>query len=143
MTLDEVDSSKRLLTLTSSVESWVKILCALLGIDFSSWNICWTDPATYMIFQFLDDVFGTPGLFAQTHPFLESCLIVLTSWHNPPSSLILCPTGKPDECNELWYNHRGGFEGLRQKRLDIMHNSTITSCRSSNRIENLHHWTRG
>jgi len=115
MTLDESDLSKRLLSLTSSIDSFIKMLSALLGIDFSSWNICWTYLSTYFVFQFMDDLFGTPGLFVQTHKFFEDSLIALASHHNPPSSLIKCPKGQPEECNELWYNHRGGFEGLRQK----------------------------
>ncbi|QQM16270.1 putative replicase [Jimsystermes virus] len=115
MTLDEADLSKRLYTLTSSLDDSLKILSALLGIDFSSWNICWTFLSTLQVFQFLDDLFGTPGLFLRSHPFFESCLVSLASHHNPPISLIDCPIGEPTECNELWYNHRGGFEGLRQK----------------------------
>jgi hypothetical protein len=41
-------------------------------------------------------------------------LISLTSNLNPPYSLNN-PTGVPQPCNELWYNHSGEFEGLRQK----------------------------
>uniref|UniRef100_A0AAT9JFS1 RNA-directed RNA polymerase L n=1 Tax=Macrotermes subhyalinus lispivirus 1 TaxID=3133482 RepID=A0AAT9JFS1_9MONO len=115
MTLDEADLSKRLLTLTTTVEGLIKILSSLLGIDFSSWNICWTFLSTMDVFQFLDDLFGTPGLYLRTHLFFEDCLIALASHHNPPSSLIGTPDGEPRECNELWYNHKGGFEGLRQK----------------------------
>uniref|UniRef100_A0AAT9JQ10 RNA-directed RNA polymerase L n=1 Tax=Macrotermes natalensis lispivirus 1 TaxID=3133481 RepID=A0AAT9JQ10_9MONO len=115
MTLDESDLSKRLLTLTTSVEGLIKILSSLLGIDFSSWNICWTFLSTLDVFQFLDDLFGTPGLYIRTHLFFEECLIALASHHNPPTSLVGCPEGEPRECNELWYHHKGGFEGLRQK----------------------------
>uniref|UniRef100_A0AAT9JA31 RNA-directed RNA polymerase L n=1 Tax=Macrotermes bellicosus lispivirus 1 TaxID=3133480 RepID=A0AAT9JA31_9MONO len=115
MTLDEADLSKRLLTLTGSIEGLIKILSSLLGIDFSSWNICWTFLSTMDVFQFLDDLFGTPGLYLRTHIFFEECLIALASHHNPPTSLISSPSGEPKECNELWYNHKGGFEGLRQK----------------------------
>ncbi|UUW06592.1 VP1 [Cat Tien Hospitalitermes Lispi-like virus] len=115
MTLDEADLSKRLYTLTSLPDELIKILSALLGIDFSSWNICWTFLSTFQVFQFLDDLFGTPGLYLQSHLFFEESLIALASHHNPPTSLISNPSGDPPECNELWYNHRGGFEGLRQK----------------------------
>lgn len=115
MTLDEADLSKRLFTLTTAFESGARILSALLGIDFSSWNLCWTFLSTFPIFQFLDDIFGTPGLYFQSHQIFEQSLIALASHHNPPSSLISHPKGNPEECNELWYNHRGGFEGLRQK----------------------------
>jgi hypothetical protein len=63
----------------------------------------------------LDDLFGTPGLFANTHWFFEQCLICLASYFNPPTTLIQNPTGIPKECSELWYGHCGGFEGSRQK----------------------------
>ncbi|QMP82349.1 RNA-dependent RNA polymerase [Isopteran arli-related virus OKIAV103] len=115
MTLDEADLSKRLYTLTGSVSDTLAVLSALLGIDFSSWNICWTFPSTADVFQFLDDLFGTPGLYLATHQFFEQSLIALASHHNPPQTLIGKPSGQPLECNELWYNHLGGFEGLRQK----------------------------
>lgn len=115
MTLDEADLSKRLLTLTTTPDGLIKILSSLLGIDFSSWNICWTYLSTLDVFQFLDDLFGTPGLYIRTHPFFEDCLVALASHHNPPTSLVNQPVGEPTSCNELWYNHRGGFEGLRQK----------------------------
>jgi hypothetical protein len=85
------------------------------GIDFSSWNLGHTKPLTEAFFRFLEDFFRTPGLFSNTHWFFEQCMIVLTSYLNPPPTLINFPTGEPKSCNELRYGDTGGFEGLRQK----------------------------
>lgn len=115
MILDESELLKRLLTLTNSQDATLKYLAATLGIDFKNWNICWTFLSTYLTFQFLDDLFQTPGLYMYTHKFFESCVISLASHHNPPTSLIDNPRGTPAECETLWYNHLGGLEGLRQK----------------------------
>jgi hypothetical protein len=42
-------------------------------------------------------------------------MIVMASYLKPSISIINLPTGEPPECNELWYGHTGGFEGLQQK----------------------------
>ncbi|QMP82176.1 RNA-dependent RNA polymerase, partial [Blattodean arli-related virus OKIAV101] len=115
MTLDESDLTKRLLILADIMRDPEKFLGLFNIVDFSSWNVCHTDPMTNIFFAMLDDLFGTPGLFYNTHWFFEQCLICLTSHMSPPTSLINCPEGDPPECNELWYKHCGGFEGLRQK----------------------------
>jgi hypothetical protein len=60
----------------------------------------------------IDQLFGTPGLYTYTHRFFEESL---ASYYNPPSTLIGQRDREPDECTTLWYNHMGGFEGLRQK----------------------------
>lgn len=115
MTLDESELLKRLLTLTNDFATFMKYIAPILGIDFTSWNVCWTYSATWQVFQFLDDLFGTPGLYLHTHKFFEECLVALASHCNPPASLIDNPRGPIGECETLWYNHLGGFEGLRQK----------------------------
>jgi hypothetical protein len=115
MTLDEADLSKRLLLIASDNQESLQSLSVMIGIDFSSWNICQTYLSTLYTFQFLDDLFGISGLYLRSHKFFESSMIALASNQNPPLSLIGRPDGTPEECNELWYNHSGGFEGLRQK----------------------------
>jgi hypothetical protein len=63
----------------------------------------------------LDQLFGTPGLYTYTHRFVSESLISLASYHNPPATLINNPSRDTDKCDTLWYDQRGGFEGLRQK----------------------------
>jgi hypothetical protein len=115
MSLDEADLSKRLLLIASDNQESLRSLSVMIGIDFSSWNIYQTYMSTLYTFQFIDDLFGTNGLYLRSHKFFESSLVALASNQNPPLSLIGRPKGEPDECNELWYHHCGGFEGLRQK----------------------------
>jgi hypothetical protein len=84
-------------------------------INFSSWNLGHTKPLTGPFIRFLDELFGTPGFFSNTHWFFEQCVIVLASYLNPPPTLFNFPRGNPAPCNELWYRHTAGFEGLRHK----------------------------
>lgn len=49
MTLDESDLSKRLLMI-SHAPSLIMYVMVLVGIDYSKWNIRWTDLSTYDIF---------------------------------------------------------------------------------------------
>lgn len=114
MTLDEADLSKRLLMI-SRLPEVLRYLMTLFGVDYSKWNISWCSHSTHPFFVMLDELFGTPGLYSYTHRFFSESLVALASYHNPPVSLFHQPTGEPAECETLWYNHRGGFEGLRQK----------------------------
>jgi hypothetical protein len=115
MTLDEAELAKRLLFLSDIIKDPTKFLGIFNIIDFSSWNLAHTRLLTEPFFEMLDDLFGTPGLFANTHWFFEQCVIVMASYLNPPSTLLTSQSGDPPACNELWYGHAGGFEGLRQK----------------------------
>jgi hypothetical protein len=69
MTLDEADLSKRLLLIASENQESLRSLSVMIGIDFSSWNICQTYLSTLYTFQFLDDLFGTSGLYLRSHQF--------------------------------------------------------------------------
>jgi hypothetical protein len=119
MTLDEADLSKRLLMISQAPE-WITTMMVLIGIDYTKWNLSWPELVTYPFFTMLDKLFGTPNLYAQTHPFFSEALVALASHHNPPNSLINNPRGEPGECDTLWYNHEAGFEGLRQKGWTLM-----------------------
>jgi hypothetical protein len=108
MTLDESELLHRLLFLADIIKDPELFLSIVNAIDFSHWNLGHTRPLTERFFKLLDDLFGTPGLFSNTHWFFEQCLICLASYFNPPTTLINVPEGDPEECNELWYGHCGG-----------------------------------
>lgn len=115
MTLDEAELHKRLYYLSRALNIPKEFLPSTAGLDFSSWNLTWVELATRLIFQMIDDLHGTPNLFSYTHKFFSDSLIALASNLNPPQSVMFCKAGDPPECNELWYHHQSGFEGLRQK----------------------------
>ncbi|QMP82242.1 RNA-dependent RNA polymerase [Blattodean arli-related virus OKIAV102] len=115
MTLDEAELHKRLYYLSGNRDLPQEFLAALVIIDFSSWNLTWIKAATDLIFSMLDELHGTPGLYTYTHEFFSECLITLASHLNPPASYLGSRSGDPPPCNEVWYGHQSGFEGLRQK----------------------------
>ncbi|AXA52562.1 putative RdRp-complex [Linepithema humile rhabdo-like virus 1] len=116
MTLSESDLSKRIYKFTEQMkpESYIPFY---VMIDFKSWNIHWSEMSTFDCFKFIDDLLGVPGLYTFTHEFFYKCMVVLSSSLFPPDSVLgdLCKHGDPQECDTLWYNHYGGWEGLRQK----------------------------
>lgn len=114
MDMDESKLSKRLTTISKSGESG--ILHVVVSIDFKSWNLCWSSYSTEKIFSFLDDLFGVIGLYSRTHEIFAACKINLAS----RLAFILkkektINISKEDDDNLSWDNHKGGFEGIRQK----------------------------
>jgi hypothetical protein len=59
MTLDEYHLSKRLDFLSGDESDTIRAICALIGIDCSSWNLTWSELSTDLVSQFLDDIHGT------------------------------------------------------------------------------------
>jgi hypothetical protein len=115
MNLDESELHKRLCYLTGNKNIPKEFVPVLFIADFSGWNLTWVDEATKLIFEMADDLHGTPNLCTHIHKFFSESLIALASNLNPPHTLVLSKTGEPPECNELWYHHQSGYEGLRQK----------------------------
>jgi hypothetical protein len=91
MTLDESELIRRLLFLANIIRDPLKFLSIMNGIDFSGWNLGHTKSLTEPFFKMLDDLFGTPGLFSDTHWFFKHCLICLASYFIPPCTLIKNP----------------------------------------------------
>lgn len=120
MTLTESELLKRLFFIADVMRDPKLLLSVLDHIDFSNWNVGHTRPITAVFFKVIDKLFGTPGLYENTHWFFEQCLVVLASHLNPPPTILTCKSGDPPACNEVWYNHAGGFEGLRQKGWTII-----------------------
>ncbi|QWT43291.1 putative large polymerase protein [Anisopteromalus calandrae negative-strand RNA virus 2] len=117
MTLSESDLSKRLMgfSKTNPTSSYINLY---IMIDFKAWNTHWTKESTDYTFRLLDDLFGLEEIYTYSHEFFSDALIALASFNNPPPTLkgknpLL--TQPPAECTTLWYDHKGGFDGIRQK----------------------------
>jgi hypothetical protein len=110
MTLDEADLSKRLLMISQAPE-WITTTMVLIGIDYTKWNLSWSELVTYPFFTMLDQLFGTPNLYAQTHPFFSEAMVALASHHNPPDSLINNPRGEQGGCDTFGIIMRQGLKG--------------------------------
>lgn len=92
--------------------AWIR---AVLGIDFSRWNLLWRAESVHPIGRRLNEIYGTPGVFDIVHDFFSECLCVLRSGGYPPEGLTSRNRHDPPEGGTLWYNHLGGFEGIAQK----------------------------
>lgn len=114
MTLSESELTTRLLniTLPKPDSQFVEVI---INLDFFKWNLMWRNESTAPTFNLLDGFFGLPGLYTETHKFFESCMMYLVSHEFPPSSLNNSTRQNPPPCETLWYDHKGGIEGLRQK----------------------------
>uniref|UniRef100_A0AB38ZJM8 RNA-directed RNA polymerase L n=1 Tax=Crocidura lasiura lispivirus 2 TaxID=3139472 RepID=A0AB38ZJM8_9MONO len=123
MTMTESELTKRLYDMSKAEKD---VYCPIFAsIDFKSWNLHWSTSSTNPFFKVLDDLFGTPGLFTYTHTFFQDSLVMLSSYYDPPSTLINrtdlqkknLTTNDLDTilCTTVWDRHYGGFEGLRQK----------------------------
>lgn len=126
MTLSERELTKRVLSM-ATVDGLDTYIPIFMSIDFKSWNIHWQYSSTYQIFNQIDMLFGTPGLYTYSHIFFEQCTVAVSSRYSPPSSLIgvqghqvYRTKAKFPTCDLLWYNHSGGFEGIRQKGWTII-----------------------
>lgn len=103
------------LFLTSSrptPDSWVR---AVLGIDFSRWNLRWREETVHPIGGRLDQIYGKPGVFSVVHRFFKDSLCLLRLPDYPPDLLNRGNRHDPPEGRTLWYDHKGGFEGIAQK----------------------------
>lgn len=92
--------------------SWVR---AVLGIDFSRWNLQWRKETVHPIGSRMDQIYGKPGVFSVVHDFFEESVCLLRLPDYPPDFLDKSNRHQPPEGRTLWYNHKGGFEGIAQK----------------------------
>lgn len=116
MTSSETELTHRMMSLTSLNQKSGDPGWIFVSLDYSSWNIRWNLSGTYEVFNTIDELFGTPGLWTYTHQFFQDCMVYLSSTLNPPHNLRAETRTNPRECiGHLWYEHFGGFEGLRQK----------------------------
>lgn len=83
-----------------------------LEIDLSRWNLRWRSLAVHMVGDALDDLFGLRGVYTFVHEFFEKCLILVRAPDIRPPGIT---DMYPPESDTVWYNHKGGFEGITQK----------------------------
>jgi len=88
---------------------------AYVEIDFSRWNLMWRDEVIAPIGLRLNQIYGVIGIFDYVHEFFSQALINLRLYGLPPDHLDSSNRDNPPEGDILWYNHKGGFEGITQK----------------------------
>jgi hypothetical protein len=113
MTLSRQELLDLFLTSTRPTpDSWVR---AVMGIDFSRWNLYWRKETVHPIGSRMDQMYGKPGVFSVVHDFFSQSLCMLRLPDYPPDFVDSTNRHNPPEGRTLWYNHLGGFEGIAQK----------------------------
>lgn len=111
MTMNKVQIGKRFLEMTKPNKS-SSTLRLYLEIDLSRWNLRWRAAAVNPVARTLNDMFGEPGIFDYCHEFFSAAMIVVRVAGLRPDGI---DRKNPPESPLLWYNHKGGFEGICQK----------------------------
>ncbi|DAD54832.1 large protein [Armillaria mellea negative strand RNA virus 2] len=115
MTKDKVSITRRFFHLTRPDASSVTVR-VFFECDLSRWNLRWRDEAVRPIAEDLNDLFGTPGLFTYVHEFFSESVILVRTPRLRPNGIELM---SPPASDLVWYNHKGGFEGIAQKLWSI------------------------
>lgn len=111
MTKDSIAIQKMFLDLTRPISN-ADTLRLFLEVDLSRWNLRWRELTVHLVGSDLNDIFGTPNVFTTVHTFFEKSLIVVRVADLEPPGVH---DETPPESDLLWYNHKGGFEGIAQK----------------------------
>lgn len=118
---DAIKLTKKIFHATKSMgnKSLAEILIPIItNIDFEKWNLNMRAELVNPIFRIMDQFFGFHNIFEATHAVFSQSTIYLTD-----NTLELKLSG---DCCDLadgpgvWHNHKGGFEGLRQKGWTIV-----------------------
>lgn len=115
MTSSKHDVAKRFLSLTRPLRNDDTIR-VMIELDLSSWNLMWRQTTIGRIGADLNDAFGMTRAFTTLHPFFEECLIHVRIPALEPTGIT---EDVPPESDLLWYDHKGGFEGIGQKTWSI------------------------
>nr|WTM05222.1 RNA-dependent RNA polymerase [Armillaria gallica negative stranded RNA virus 1] len=115
MTKDKVSITKRFFDITTPSGD-ISIVRLFFECDLSRWNLRWRDAAVRPIAEDLNDLFDTPGLFTYVHEFFTESVIVVRTPRLRPDG---CETTHPAASDIVWYDHKGGFEGIAQKLWSI------------------------
>jgi hypothetical protein len=117
MTMNRQELLQRFLQTTTPRDGrWVDLH---IGIDFSSWNLCWDDEnhSTPTGTRF-DEWYGTPGVHTFCHRFFAESISVLDNSDYPPIGLdaktraqVLVGTLNLDT---VYSGHTKGYEGIQQ-----------------------------
>jgi len=128
MTMDRQELLRRFLaTTTPRGERWVDLH---IGIDFSSWNLCWDDQNhSTPTGTRMDEWFGTPGVHTFCHWFFENSLSIMDNSDYPPIGLTSITREQVlrGEINldTAYSGHSKGYEGIQQGAWTL---STIALC---------------
>lgn len=138
MTWSEAEIMKTLLELSNTTSSSeTDFLDIIVSLDFTKWNQRWRFESTHPIFKAIDDLFGTKDLYTFSHKFFKASLFYLSSRYNPPEFVKKTEANEQrvitdwkenfEETETMWIGQEGGCEGLRQKRMDRCHYSSVKS----------------
>jgi len=86
-----------------------ELLCA----DLHRWNMLQRHESNIDVATCLDNLFGTPNLYADSHRWMQRCMVLNNSRTDPPDYNI--ETGMPIPGPSCHYDQLGGFEGMLQK----------------------------
>jgi hypothetical protein len=108
---------KRFESLTDPIQSET-LLRVFIEVDLTRWNLRWRELSIHLIGDDLDQMYGLSGVYTFAHRFFADALIHVRVSGCPPSGLSL-GNMYPPESDLLWYDHKGGFEGICQKHWTI------------------------
>ncbi len=115
MTTNESDLTARLLRTASTKLRTSSLIPVVINIDFEKWNLNWRAESMQGTLEFLDCVFGTPGLYTYSHEFFYSSMFHLVSRYKFPPNINEENRHLPPQSDILWYEDGSGKEGIRQK----------------------------
>uniref|UniRef100_A0A5S6QZW2 RdRp catalytic domain-containing protein n=1 Tax=Trichuris muris TaxID=70415 RepID=A0A5S6QZW2_TRIMR len=115
MTQTEADLTQRLLRITEQRTAKRNVLPVIININFEKWNLNWRQESMCGTLEFLDNLFGTPGLFSYTHEFFSSALFYLVFRYCVPAGITKENPMCPPESSTVWYENGSGKEGIPQK----------------------------
>lgn len=111
MTKDRIQIQRSFLELTAPIQD-PNVLRMYYEIDLSRWNLRFRKYLIHAIGGTVNDMFGEVGIYDFVHWFFENALINVRVPFCPPDDY---KNPNPPESDLLWYNHKGGFEGIAQK----------------------------
>lgn len=91
----------------------------IINLDFEKWNLNMRYESTYPAFKFLDELYDSGLLFRNSHHIFSHSTMYLCHGVHPVFTIDnhkLTPLSGPN----VWRDHLGGIEGLRQKGWTLM-----------------------
>lgn len=121
MTLSKLEILERFADYTKPIVS-DELAKLFFEVDLTRWNLRWRDLPIRLIGDDLNDIFGLSRSYTFVHEFFEKSMILVRVAGYEPTGLDHSP---PPSSNLLWYDHKGGFEGITQKHWTIATYSMI------------------
>ncbi|WPV62678.1 MAG: RNA-dependent RNA polymerase [Wufeng shrew rhabdovirus 5] len=114
MCKDQLDFTQQLLNSAEKDKDQELVTHHMISIDFEKWNNFQREESTFEVFKVMDEMFGFKKVISRTHYFFKNCVVL----HG--NSLDKIPRDLAEHLPYCWYNHLGGFEGLRQKGWSVI-----------------------